>query len=509
MKIKSNSFAKMSIYLVVLALSFGAIFLRFFKLATQPYWMDEGYTVNAVLSVIEKGKTILDSGQYYSCASYCYPTAWFAKIFGQANPASYRALAALAGIAFIVAIFFIVKKWLGTKVAILATFFIAFSYWQIAWSREARWYTLLELFFWLAIYFFWQTIKMKNKLRHSAIYLTLTVICTAIAIATHKEALLLIPLFLIWYLVDLIIRQLKRKDFIFNLKSLVPILGVFIIMAGSAIAINKIAPIAFHYSLPYYLSFYLRNYWLFIIPMIWLFFSTKDKNKLSTSYFLLYILLAYFVTFGFFTDLVHYRYLFLITPALYILGASGIINLSERIKHNLWRAVFFWLIIIIFFASGHGVLWPKNFYFLESDDPSKINNRPYYAYTPQSNFKEAYNYVKEKKSSQELIISSQPVFNKIYLQEPGYWLEYRYLGINDKNSYISTDNREYYVGAEVIANLDNLKRITKSTHGYIVFDYYSTQDRIPEEEITFISQNFQLVFQSETNSYSKIWVYKF
>ncbi|MDO8444402.1 MAG: glycosyltransferase family 39 protein, partial [bacterium] len=429
-----------------------AVFLRFFHLGNQSYWMDEGYTVNATLSAIARGKTVLDSGQYYSCPTYCYPSSWLARIFGQTNPASFRALAVIAGSTFIIAIFLITKKWFGRKVAALSAFFIAFSYWQIAWSRQARWYTLLELFFWLAIYFFWQTISCKNNYKLLAFNIFMTILWTALALVTHAEAYLLLPIFLLWFTLSKL-HTFNFSLFIRNLVFSTAVLAIFIFAIDNVFGLSYIIPlvenIKFHYSLPYYLNFYLRNYWFFVLFAIWAIF-TRSKNNQSLLAYLLTSLLAYLLAFGLLTDLVHYRYLFIITPALYILSAYGMVTVSDRIMHKLWRVVYFFVIIFVFFISGHGVLGPNVFYSLESDNPSEIKGRPYYAYTPQSNFNEAYNYVKEKKSQEDLIISSHPAFNKIFLGEPGYWLSYHYLGVKDTPLYISPDNREYYVGAKVI-----------------------------------------------------------
>jgi hypothetical protein len=185
------------------------------------------------------------------------------------------------------------------------------------------------------------------------------------------------------------------------------------------------------------------------------------------------------------------------------------VEVSKLIKHKLGRVVFFLVFITIFFISGHGVAVPQTSYQLESDNPSTIKGRPYYAYTPQSNFKGAYAYVKEQKSNEEIVISAHPTFNKIYLREAGYWLSYGYLGIGDRNSYATADSREYYVGAKIIGNLGSLQEITSQNHGYIIYDYYATQGRIAKEELEYISENFKLVYQDESSSFSKIWVYKF
>ncbi len=60
MRIK-NMVKKISIILLFLITLSGAFF-RIYSLEKQPYWMDEGYTVNAVMSAMEKGETVLDSG---------------------------------------------------------------------------------------------------------------------------------------------------------------------------------------------------------------------------------------------------------------------------------------------------------------------------------------------------------------------------------------------------------------------------------------------------------------
>jgi len=143
---------------------------------------------------------------------------------------------------------------------------------------------------------------------------------------------------------------------------------------------------------------------------------------------------------------------------------------------------------------------------LEADDQSKLASRPYYVYTPQPNWTKAYNFIKENKKEKDLIISSQPVFNKIFLKEAGYWIKYNYLGLKTKNDYL---DQEYYVGAKVINNLSELQTLTIANHGFIIFDYMSIQSRISEDILNYIQKNLTLIFQEETNSYSKIWIYKF
>ena len=491
---------------------FGGI-LRFYNLSNQSYWMDEGYTVNAVLSISEHGSTILDSGEKYSCPTYCYPTAYLVKLFGD-DPSSYRLLSVIAGLLFILVIFFITKRLFNKNIALLSSFFVTFSYWQIAWSRQTRWYTLFALLFWLALYFFYKSLySEKNKYLN----ISLTAIFTVIAVLTHGLGYLLPLIFIGWFFIDQIFIQKK-----FNWKkSLIVVLGgaIALWLLNSILNIDIIGYLfntsQLHYTLPYYLSFYLRNYWFFIaLALIALFGLSADEEGKNNpykkeSYFLLFTLATYFVALSFFTNIVHYRYLFHLTPIFFILGSLGVLNLERDIK-PIYGKVVLWIIVLgLFFTIAGGVFLPQTNYYLESDDPTTLNNRPHYAYTPQPNWNSAYAVIKENKTAEEIIISSHPHFNKIFLNEAGYWIKYNYLGFNDNKSKYNQNDTEYYVGATIIDDLAEFKKIINNKHGFIVFDYMFTQRDLPEGILDYIRTKLDLTFHEQTNSYSEIWVYRF
>jgi 4-amino-4-deoxy-L-arabinose transferase-like glycosyltransferase len=537
--------------ILFIILVFGA-FLRFYNLGSQSYWMDEGYTANAVLATTQNGtehfSAILDSGGLYSCPLYCSPTAVIAKTFGE-TAFSYRLLSAFCGVLFILVIYLFAKIFFKKEsVALLSAFFVSFSYWQIAWSRQARWYTELELFLWLALLFFYLFINKSPLSRGVAaprgrgvLFLALSILFTILAVIIHRLAYLLPIIMLAWYLIPFVIPaqagiQLNQTFF---KKTIIAILASIAILALAEYGFSlhfiahALGHIEFHYNLPYYLSFILRNYWPFIILAIYgyfsapntisavipapasarvgsagIHFSNKRKIILLALPFLIYLFFLSFLT-----QIVHYRYLFQTTAAFYLIAAAVIIPLSRGVPEGrgvlrlIPRALLIIVIIISFFLSGQGVLFPKYFYTLEADDPSTMN-RPYYAYTPQPDFNAAYASIKQNIKSDEIVISSHPHFNKIFLNQPGYWIKYNYLGIEDTPNTI-TDNKEYYVGAEVINNLEELKKITAQKHGYIIFDYMSTDGRIDPQIINYIQTNSPLFFYNEINSYSQIWVYHF
>ena len=499
---------KIGLFLIpVLFLSFFLIggVLRFYNLSSQSYWMDEGYTVNATVSVLEHGSTVLDSGQNYSCPTYCYPTAYLVKIFGN-DPSSYRLLSVIAGLIFILLMFFITRRLFNKNVALLTSFFLTFSYWQIAWSRQARWYTLFSVFFWLSLYFFYRSLYSgKNKY----LSIALTTIFTILAVLTHGLGYLLPLIFIGWIICDQIFIQKK-----FNWKkSLIVIVGgIIILWLFNLISnINVISylfnSLKFHYVLPYYLNFYLRTYWLFIFFGVIAFFS-KDNNYKKEIYFLLFTLLTYFIPLSFLTDIVHYRYMFHLTPVFIMLGSLGMLNVHKEIKF-LYGKVILWVVSLGLFATiAGGVFIPQTNYYLESDNFETLSSRPYYAYTPQPDWSGAYKFIKDNKNTNDLIISSHPHFNKIFLGEAGYWIKYDYLGF-DNGAMFSQDDREFYVGAKIIDDLPELKTTVSTSHGFIVFDYMSADGKIPEEILSYIDTSFSMVFHEKTNPYSEVWVYKF
>ncbi len=195
MQILGRFSARLSLILVLLLLAGG--YLRIISLGSQSYWMDEGFTINATLSVLEHGNTVLDSGKNYPCPTYCYPTAGIARLFGE-SAFSYRLLSALAGVALVAVIFFLAKSLFTMPVGLLAALFTTFSYFEIAWSRQARHYTLFELFFWLALFFFYKALYDETSKR-KIVWGVLCATGTGLARGTHGLGSLLPIIFAAWW----------------------------------------------------------------------------------------------------------------------------------------------------------------------------------------------------------------------------------------------------------------------------------------------------------------------
>ncbi|HMO82817.1 MAG TPA: glycosyltransferase family 39 protein [Candidatus Paceibacterota bacterium] len=487
------------IVLTIISLVLLGGILRFWHLGEASYWMDEGYTVNAVLSIQETGSSVLDSSQKYSCPIYCYPTSWIADFFGN-SPGSYRALAAVSGSLFIIVIFFIVRKFFGSTLSLVSTFLITFSYWQIAWSRQARWYTLFTLFFWLSLYFFYRALRdNKQRWRH----MLLSLLFSLLTIFTHKLGYILPCIFLIWYVID---RYLDNKPFSLKIVTLLILAGVLVLSLVTYHS-GLVFDINWHYTLPYYLNFYLRTYWLFIAFGVFGFFSLYTKYK-REYLFLLTVFLSYLIPLSFLTNIVHYRYLFHVTPVIIILATLGIYALYTETKSTLGKKSVALIFLILFFTVGGGVLIPGTDYPLESDNPQTLGDRPHYAYTPQPNWTSAYTTIKEQLTESHIVISSHPHFNKIYLNEPGFWIKYNYLGFDNQNEYVNNDY-EFYVNAIVIDDLLELERITNTYDGFLIFDYMAADNRLNADILDYITNTFELIHHEASSPFSQVWVYRF
>lgn len=429
-------------WLILMAILLAGVFLRFYTLSVQPYWMDEGFTINSVSSGL-------------NCSFYCKSVMLSTKIFSE-NAFGFRFPSAIAGSVLVFIVFLFSRQVFNIKVALWASFFTALSYFEIAWSRQARAYTLWSLFVWLDLWFFAQYFYgLKNRKKW-----------LGLALATAVAGLILI------------LRKVSGWEFSFN------------------------------FWLLNYAEFYLKEYWFFAALFIGaLIFArrhlTRYKKEIST---LIALAGIYTLAVAVLSPIPQYRYLFHLLPAIFILGGISIFALQEKIKTN-WLKNVSALIIVAIFLFTTGTMLTQKEYSLESDN---ILGRPkdYYAYVPQPDWNSAYAFIKENKRPEDAVISSLSVFNKIFLNEPGYWLVYPYLGFEDARKYMA-NGLDYYAGAKTIQSVEELKEITGSIHGFIIFDFMATHGRIKPEILDYIYSNLKQVYHQETNPHSQIWIYQF
>ncbi|PCI21341.1 hypothetical protein COB64_00460 [Candidatus Wolfebacteria bacterium] len=495
--------------LVLLLLSWG-IFLRFHNLGQSSYWMDEGYSVNAALSTAEKGYPFLDSGMTYDThLPSTYAIAGSVKLFGESNTST-RLPSVIFNILFLATIFLFTKKFFGIKTALLTTLFLTFSYWEIGWARQARNYALFQLSFWLSLYFFWQLLYNTRVIK----YVVPWIIFSFLTFFTHRLGLFLLPI----YLISFVVVQwdhLKKNwlHYLFGARSIyvyIFTLLIFIIFGGGVWNTIKESLSLKIFYLPQYLAFIKNNFLLVIIlalSSLALYFKNKlIRQKISL---LLIVYIVPLVIISFFILLSGHRYLFPVLPALYILSALTFVYIWEKYRNIFIRIGISVAVVLMILFSKEFQFMPRTFFPLESNrTPIELGQKNkasqnYYIYTPQPDWNNAYSFIKERNTQDDIIISVQPVFNKLYLNDAGYWIAY---SLSDKSTPPMSD---FYVGAHTIQNLTELTQLTRNEHGFIILDFLSMDNRIEQHILEYIHEHMELVYKKETNYWSRIWIYRF
>ena len=194
------------------------LILRGYGIEHSSLWIDEGYSINASLSILEKGVPILDSESFYRQGIlYNYISAGLMALFGfdAFSPTTARIPALFFGILSIFSLFLLAKKLFNRNIALLSSLLLGFSTWHIAWSQQARGYTGLMFFTLLSFYFLY--IFLEDRKPFALFFFTLSFLC---AYLSHTIAFIFIPSFLIIFIAHTILNS-KSSNIITTLKSFI------------------------------------------------------------------------------------------------------------------------------------------------------------------------------------------------------------------------------------------------------------------------------------------------
>lgn len=133
-------------YLALLSATLLGAALRLYRLGDWSFWADEVFT----LGLKEDGFNFSLWQQSFAGGMIRMVTGWLGT-----SEWSARLAPALIGILSIPVLYFFLKRALGTFPALAATALLAVSPWHLYWSQNARFYTLLLLFYSLALLLFY------------------------------------------------------------------------------------------------------------------------------------------------------------------------------------------------------------------------------------------------------------------------------------------------------------------------------------------------------------------
>lgn len=125
--------------------------LRLYALGRPSFWFDEAITTNAAIGLLETGRPTFPSGfTYWRGITHTLLVAGSLAVFGISEWAA-RFPSVLAGIATIPVTYLFGRELGNRRIGLTAAVLVTFLTWEIAWSRQARMYQLLQLAYGIAL----------------------------------------------------------------------------------------------------------------------------------------------------------------------------------------------------------------------------------------------------------------------------------------------------------------------------------------------------------------------
>jgi len=379
---KKNTF-----YIVLWIIISYWFFLRFHNLWFQSFWIDEWYSsivsyfANLNWFIPKLPSWIYDFSQYlftlFQVISF--------KIFWVSD-FSARFFSVIFNILTWWVLLLFVYKFLANFlkeknknivyfVIILLAILFFLSNWEIIWARQARFYSLLGLFFISIVYFMFEVFFLKNKK-----YFKYLILSLSFWLIYHPFIWSLLPIFLLFLVLEIWNDKKLDKKYLYWILIwwvlfFLQKLFFYVFSKNINIWVNPtdIWNLAKYYMM-YYHNHLLENLWivylLFFISIIILLFK---KTKFG-----IFILLVWFINFYVITHkwiMFHTRYVFHLYPIILIWFSYIFYFFLKNYKILNWLVVLIVLFLIAFTYKFNFL--PNDEYFID--------------YTsPQPNFKQAY-----------------------------------------------------------------------------------------------------------------------
>ena len=511
-------------------------FLRLWNLSVPSFWVDEVNGLYAAKSWNEVGNFALPSGYHYTRAPiYTYATGLIYRLFGISESTT-RLTSVIFGILSILLAYQLGKKIFNVRVGLLTAFFVAFSHFEVGWSRTARMYTLLQFLALIFIYLFikgfepdYEKDRLIERTTGKSLFLKIRAMCHRWGVAPFWLVVGFIVFFIAYFHVHYLAIFLLGGLFLY-LSTMA--LSAIVRREDSNRFLNKytlivliaiVGSVVFWFLYPslkqemsYFLS--LTPPWaegassaqnrLFLFefliamerfPLAAFFFVgsiqiISRKNKLGWIPLWVFLCPVFFLSFVF-THRVP-TYLLYVYPFFLMIAAYGFINILEyetlimnrdRLpgRHWLKRGVVCLFLSIFIFSPWLRITLHIPFF---EDGMTNL------AVTP-SEWREASKIVTQQKQEGELIITSLPQVVLYYGLHSDYSLNWSSLAQSKKEKFFNEKGRsiDVYAGVACIESLDELKEIVNDNPGgwILVSDYHLHHlNYTPEDVRDFILRHF-------------------
>lgn len=454
----------LKVHIIVFFLLAAGFTLRMYDLGVQSFWLDESISSIAAIALLEKGTPVLPSGLLYerSILSTFLIASSF-KMFG-INEFAGRLPSVMFGTLTILLVYLAGSKWGNKRIGVIAALLVAFSVWEIAWSRQARMYQQLQFFYILSLYLFHEF--MMDRSPKNLALLALSFIG---AVTSHAFGYVLILVFPAYLAVSALKERNSMKKIDRKATALAALaFGVLLGLAYYRGVIQSVlgAEINYYDTYIYMLKKDLGIFLFLAVPGGTVLVN-RDWRKgtllLAALIIPLYIIFFHVLLLG-------TRYLYFVIPILFILVAYFLDFIIEclgtvfaRAGEAPWKnaaanaAVALLLVFAMYFSPAFAFA-PKEKYDLG------IN-------APQSSFREAYMYVKDNMRQDDVIISAWTPPTQFYLGKSDYWLAFNVVGTGVEKFLMKNSSREVYTNATAIYDVKALKKVVDGNPGgWVVVD---------------------------------------
>jgi|LGVE01.1.fsa_nt_gb 4-amino-4-deoxy-L-arabinose transferase-like glycosyltransferase len=495
-------------WLIVVLLTASGFILRMYDLGSQSFWIDEAISSIAATAILDTGTAVFRSGVAYTRG--ILNTALIAlsfTIFGVTESAA-RIPSVIFGTLTIPLVYLIGSRWGNSRIGIIAAVLVAFSVWEIAWSRQARMYQQLQFFYILSLYLFYEF--TRNKSIKSLALLTLSV---EGAILSHVFAYALIPVFVLY----LVISTLQEREW--SLGSLrgvnIKAAALFVLVCAgiSGFAYHKgIISMVLQTEIDYYDTYiyFLKKdlgFFLFVAVPGGTVLMNRDWRK-GLLLIAALIIPLYFIFYH--VLLLGTRYLYFVIPILFILigyfldfvieySRSALRSADSQTRKDsrdsdetIVNVIVALMLLSAMFISPAFTVMPKERYDLGSN-------------APQPDFRTAYSYVADNMQPDDAIVSAWTPPTQFYLGKSDYWLAFNMVGKGMENSLVRGTMRERYTNATAITDVVTFKEVVGVyDRGWVIVDatgWYKLRPSIRE----YIAGNLTCYVAANNNDVVEVY----
>ena len=502
---------KGKIYLgVLMLLILIGTFLRINNLGMLSLWGDEAVFALSAKGILSTGVPNLPSNSVYPRAiplSYLIGISF--KLLG-VNEVAARIPSVIFGILIIPLTYLTGRVIIDQKVGIVSSFIITLSPWAIAWSREARMYSMFQFFsLFTFLLFYLGFIKNKKNFKYIAI------LSFAITLTLHQTGILLIPVFFLVLLYEKKIKTIRSKHILIgliliSLAVIIPIILEKILLKGST---NTLSVLTTNVEKPffYYKIFFnmFPAFSLLILAPLILILLIGLKNKLWSKEIkeINHLWISFIVPIITLTLMLSWRrevYSFFLLPFFILSSVSllffGFKLLNQKFKNLNFKIAMILKIIVIV------VVFSLILSSIKLTDAINISKEYYNKnYQPfHSNYKFIYSYLNKNYDEGDIIISTDPVTHYFYSEQETYWLRptsYEQASIED-----DLGRYDIYTKSKLITNEGDIENLLKTNNSHIKRIWFVTDYRFPTRTSvdSFIKEN-ELVLSDEMGK-SRLYV---